>query len=329
MPTAITDYASRNLNDPSKTLFSDRKITRLSNEGENNFAVEYPCIIKRISLATTISTPTDFDSMSGDFDSATGDFDSSGAALTYVNPFTLPDDVLSIRRVTWKGYKLDPLPQRNFREVFQNATQLGRPFWYVFNNVGQNLIQLFPGPNERLPIITTISNTDFDSTPGLFDSAPGDFDSAGIGQSTSSSSGTDFDSTPGLFDDQQGLFDGSTNVAQTDLYGNSIDKSFIVEYFQAPDFVNATIPAYIRRRLLKNYIMRGCYNIEGQGQNLKASKYYKERWRMLKQMYGELLGELHNKPRKLVVNGISSSYFFPGVPMLPIDRFGASVSAGE
>ena len=75
--------------------------------------------------------------------------------------------------------------------------------------------------------------------------------------------------------------------------------------------------------------MRACFNKEGQGQNLKVSKYYKSRWEALNTLYGNLLGELHNKPRKLVVNGISASYYFPGQAILPIDKFGISVDAGE
>src|ERR1035441_806887 len=119
---SFDSYAHRNLNDPAAANSSSATVSRLSGEGENNFAVEYPCILKRISLTVN-----------------------SGDQLV-----TLPDDVVSIRRVTWLGYKLDPLPQRNFREVFQNATQTGRPFWYVFNNVGQNLIQLFPAANQSV-----------------------------------------------------------------------------------------------------------------------------------------------------------------------------------
>lgn len=260
-------YVHRHLNDPNAVNTSSTTVNRLSQEGENDFAVEYPCIIKRISLTVT-----------------------SGVALA-----TLPDDVKSIKRITWKGYKLDPLPQRNFREVFQNATQTGRPFWYVFNNVGQNVIQLFPAPNEDLPLGSNL-----------------------------------FDSLTGLFDDQQGLFDSFTGAnLGTDLFGANIPNCCIVEYYQIPDFVNATIPNYFRRRLLKSYVLRGCFNIEGQGQNRKASEYYKNRWRFLKDKYGELLHDLHNKPRKLIVNGISSSYFFPGNPILPINKFGTSVDAGE
>src|ERR1017187_16997 len=241
MAETFDTYTHRNLNDPAAANSSSATISRLSGEGENNFAVEYPCILKRISLTVN-----------------------SGDQLV-----TLPDDVVAIRRVTWLGYKLDPLPQRNFREVFQNATQTGRPFWYVFNNVGQNLIQLFPAANQ------------------------------------------------------------SVSTTANGLWGSEIGNRFIVEYFQAPDFVTAIIPSYFRRRLLKSYVLRGCFNIEGQGQNRKASKYFKDRSRALKEMYGDLLSELHNKPRKLIVNGITASYYFPGQPVLPIDRFGTSCDAGE
>ena len=234
-------YEQSALNDPNGDLFASSTVTRLSNEGENNFAVSYPCILKRVALPISTGTHT----------------------------YTLDDDVLSIRRITYRGFKLDPLPHRNFREVFQSATQGGKPFWYVFNNIGQNRIRLFPAPTE-----TIIS-------------------------------------------------------VQTNLYGTEIPNQCIVEYFQAPDFLTNILPLFFRRRLLKAYVLRGCFNIEGQGQNLKLSLYFKERWRFLKEKYGLLLGDLASKPRKLVVNGISSSYYFPGNPILPIDRFGQSVDQGE
>lgn len=234
-------YTHRYLNDPSAANSSASTVTRLSQEGEDAFSDDNNCILKRVAPATV-----------------------SGVAL-----ITLPDDVKSIRRVTWKGYKLDPLPQRNFREVFQGATQQGRPFWYVFNNVGQNLIQLFPAPNETL------------------------------------------------------------NAVTVNLWGSAIPNQLIVTYFQAPDYINAIIPLYFRRRLLKTYVLRGCFNIEGQGQNLKNSKYFKQRWDQLVKLYGQLLDDLHNKPRKLVVQGISAAYCFPGTPLLPINKFGISLDTGE
>lgn len=239
--STFPDYSSQYLNDPSKELFPDSTITRFAQEGENAFAVEYPCILSRLALDIT----------------------------TGVKLYTLPDTVTSIRRVTWRGYKLDPLPLRAKIDVFQNATQIGRPFWYVFNNVGLNKIQFFPIPDETIV------------------------------------------------------------ASQANLTSDGILTNVIVEYFQAPDFITKVIPPYIKRRLLKTYALRGCFNVEGQGQSLKNAKYWKAKWMFLKEKYGLVLAELHNKPRKLVVNSIQASYYFPGSPVLPIDRFGISVNTGE
>ena len=64
--------------------------------------------------------------------------------------YQIPDYVLSIRRVTYRGYALNPLTRRNEREVFQSANAQGSPFFYVFNNIGANIIKLFPIPSETI-----------------------------------------------------------------------------------------------------------------------------------------------------------------------------------
>ena len=222
------------------TTWSASTITRFSQNGEQEFANEYPCILTRISLTTV-----------------------AGQAV-----YALPDNVRSIRRVTWQGQKLDPLGQRNMREVFQYATQQGTPFWYVFNNIGANNIQLFPIPNVAI--------------------------------STSGNS----------------------------LYGIGINTDVIVEYFMMPDFTTNFIPQYFRQRLLKAYVMKMCFGVENQGQNIKNSKFWGQRWLLLKQKYGQLLDELHGKSRKLCLNGITSNQFFPGQPLLPVSRFGIGIDDG-
>jgi len=78
----------------------------------------------------------------------------SGTA-TYV----LPDYILSIRRITFLGQKLDPMTRRNQNEVFQAANQEGLPFWYIFNNIGALTIKLFPTPNQNLAAGTNIWST--------------------------------------------------------------------------------------------------------------------------------------------------------------------------
>jgi hypothetical protein len=242
MPQTEDQYNHRYLNDPDSELFQASTVSRFIDEGEGFFADEYNCILTRTALSVT-----------------------SGTSL-----YAVPEDVKSIRRITWKGTKLDPLPHRNFREVFQNGTQQGKPFWYVFNNIGQFNLKFFPVPNE------TIAST------------------------------------------------------SNDLYGAEILNRVIIEYWQLPDASSSiTIPTYFRRRLLKTYAMRGCFGIEGSGQNVNNSKYFKNRWEFLSKKYGLLLGDLYNKPRKLIVNGITNSCYFPGSPILPISRFGISVDTGE
>lgn len=222
------------------SLWSSETIVRFSQEGENDFAEEYPCILTRMSLQTFANQAI----------------------------YTLPDDVRSIRRITWQGWKLDPLGQRNMREVFQYATQVGKPFWYVFNNIGANNVQFFPIPNASI------------SPSGL------------------------------------------------NLYSDAIPTDVIIEYFVLPDYANYIIPFYFRRRLLKNYVMKSCFSIEGAGQNLKNRDYFINKWETLATKYGEFLDSIHNKSRKLCLNGITSYQFFPGSPLLPVSRFGIGIDDG-
>jgi len=222
------------------SLWTDQTITRFSNDGENDFAEEYPCILTRMSLPV-IATQA---------------------------KYLLPDSIRSIRRITWQGTKLDPLSQRNMREVFNFATQISKPYWYVFNNIGANTIQFFPIPDQTI------------------------------------------------------------NPSGGNLYSDAITSDVIIEYFILPDFVNYTIPVYFRRRLLKAYVLKQCFGVEGAGQNLKNRDYFSNRWNQLKQVYGVFLDEIHNKSRKLCLNGITSSQFFPHTPILPVSKFGIGIDDG-
>lgn len=64
--------------------------------------------------------------------------------------YTLPDIYLSIRRVTYLGKSLDPLPAAQKRDFFQGSSATGNPFWYIFDNIGQNKISLYPAPNQTI-----------------------------------------------------------------------------------------------------------------------------------------------------------------------------------
>lgn len=222
-------------------VWTTADITRFANNGEDDFVTSNPCIVDRVALSIISGT----------------------------SEYTLSDVVTNIRRVTWKGIKLSPLPHRIFREGFQGAgTQQGRPYWYIFNNIGQSKIKLYPCPNE------TIAST----TTGLFSTA--------------------------------------------------ISTKCIVEYYRTSDYTTFIIPEYLRRRLIKAYVLRQCFSVENQGQNIKSSKYFDNKWSLLTKLYSELLQELNGKPRKLVL-GTGACSAFPGSPLLPIDRFGVYVNTGE
>ena len=222
------------------SLWSGQQIIRFSQEGENEFAEDYPCILTRLSLPVIKNQST----------------------------YELPDSIRSIRRITWQGFKLDPLGQRNMREVFSYASQVGKPYWYVFNNIGANKVQFFPIP------------------------------------------------------------DANINPSGLNLYSDAIPTDVIIEYFILPDYAQYTIPNYFRRRLLKTYVLKFCFAIEGPGQNLKNRDYFANRWEFLKAKYGIFLDEIHNKSRKLCLNGITSSQFFPATPVLPVSRFGIGIDDG-
>lgn len=66
-------------------------------------------------------------------------------------------------------------------------------------------------------------------------------------------------------------------VDDDDLWGPAIGTSVIVEYYQVPSDT-VPIPVYIRRRLIKYYVLKSCFGLEGKGQNLKAAKKFQERF---------------------------------------------------
>lgn len=104
------------------SVFSSAQITKFSQQAEQDIAVAIKCIPFRVALSIVNGTAQ----------------------------YSLSDYCLSIREVLWKGFVLDPLPQRDLRQSLLSGTQAGRPYWYIFNNIGQLKIQLFPTPNETI-----------------------------------------------------------------------------------------------------------------------------------------------------------------------------------
>jgi hypothetical protein len=224
-------------------LFTSSQINRYTLAAEQEFTTNYKCIIDRVALPIV-----------------------SGTSL-----YTLSDNVIDIRRITYKGKKLDPLSHRDLREHLGSATSSGTPTDYVFNNLGQMVIKLFPTPAETLP----------SSQLNLF--------------------------TPTL-----------------------IRAQCIVEFYTVADGIGYKIPDYIRRRLLKAYVLKQAYLSEGKGQNLKAYKYWSSKWDYLSDVYGQQIYDQLNTPRRLISNsGIGMRRHFPARPQLPISMQGIGLDPGE
>jgi hypothetical protein len=221
-------------------LFSSATITRFANEAEDIFAREKQCIIERETIAITSGTHT----------------------------YTLPDYIIDIRKITWKGKKLDPLSFQKLRNNL-DMVSTGTPDSYIYDNISASQIRFFPIPNENITSITT------------------------------------------------------------DLYGSEILNRVIIEYYRNPDHSIYIIPPFFRRRLLKSYINRCCFSIEGSGQNLKAAKYWDNKWNYLKEQYGNLLEDLINEPRRIIMGGNAFERYVLPTPQLPYEYRGIGVDKGE
>lgn len=214
-------------------------IERFIDDGENDFSTEKHFLVSRYSPAIVVGTAN----------------------------YVIPDYFLSIRRVTYLGQKLDPLTRRNQNEVFQAATQVGKPFWYVFNNIGALTVKLFPTPESNL-------------------------------------------------------------ASGTNLWSTDIPTCCIFEGYRASDASTFVIPAWKRRQLLKPYVNKRVAQVDGPTMDLKAVKYFEQRWMQAKGQFSQSLDTLYGGARKLVISEIVSSNYFPGEPVLPIDQFGTSVDEG-
>ncbi len=116
---------------------------------------------------------------------------------------------------------------------------------------------------------------------------------------------------------------------QNDLFmPEVIRRNCIVEAYFMADGINYQLPDYIRRRILKPYILKLAYRAEGKGQNLKASKYWDLRWKQMKELYINRLYDMYNKPRKLIQSSLADGRF-PRRPSLPPELDNIGVDIGE
>jgi hypothetical protein len=106
--------------------FTDATITKYAQEGENILANDSHCIQERVAIAAVVGQ----------------------------SEYTLPDTVIGITRVTWKGYKLDPYsgPEMRWSNSTPGSTISNHPLYYIFSDVGFRGIKLYPSPQVALAV---------------------------------------------------------------------------------------------------------------------------------------------------------------------------------
>lgn len=211
-------------------------ISRFAQQGEDLFAVTHKCIVQRVALSIVANT----------------------------SEYTLSDSVIDIRKITWLGRRIDPIPFRQWKDDDLPLNSTGRPDGYIYNNIGQQKIKFYPTPD------TTIAST------------------------------------------------------SSNLFGSEIANRVIVEYYSTPDYSTIIIPSFIRRRLIKCYVAKMCFSIESKGQNLKAARYFSDKWDHLMERYGQGLQDLINKPRRLIASSTPQNNRIPR-PRLNPSNFGVGV----
>lgn len=72
-----------------------------------------------------------------------------------------------------------------------------------------------------------------------------------------------------------------TPTGAEDLFGVDIASHCIVSYYRTSDNSNFTLPAYVSRRFKKAYALYRAFLKEGKGQNITASRYYKQKFELL------------------------------------------------
>jgi len=204
-------------------LWTNEYLARISLDAEIEIARETESIIDRLSLSTISGT----------------------------SQYQLPEYVQNIRKILWKGFRLDPAAQIDYENwiwnlggssiiggAFEpsafssgfeigsssdsnsNSRPVGRPFQYFYSTFGENVVIFNPGINETIA-----------SVPD-------------------------------------------------NLWGSEIGNSVIIEFYRVPDGTSFKIPHYIRRRTIKSYVMWKSFEKEGPGQNLQAAEYYRNRYQI-------------------------------------------------
>lgn len=198
-----------------------------------------------------------------------------------ISEYQLPEYVSDIRKITWEGFKLDA------------TAQIEYPNWVY-------LIDEASGGAFNADAFTDAYFIDDRVIAGTPQGKPFRY----------------FYST---FGENKVVFNPGPNkdiaILTDELWNTDLDKGVIVEFYRMPDGYDWKLPSYIRQRTIKAYIMSKAFAKEGDGQNLKASQYWAQKYQQLLARARSIIWRIHSAELRTRTDQVSNGTI--ARPVLP------------
>lgn len=105
-----------------------------------------------------------------------------------------------------------------------------------------------------------------------------------------------------------------TPTGSEDLFGADIGSHCIVSFYRSSDNSSFVLPSYVSRRFKKAYALYRAFLKEGKGQNLTASKYYKQKFELLLSYFEKINSQSYISQRPALSEGYMRSLGGPPPP---------------
>lgn len=160
--------------------------------------------------------------------------------------YQIPEYVSNIIKITWRGVRLDPTPQIEY------------PDWMWTLETDTEGAFEFEAFTDAYHIGDVIGSTPQGKPERYF-------------YSTFGENKLVFHPTP------------NEHIAKLsgDLWNSNLQDGVVIEFYRTPNGEEFILPKYIRRRTIKAYVLWKAFAQESDGQNLKASQYWLNKYGIL------------------------------------------------
>lgn len=174
------------------------------------------------------------------------------------NPlYEIPSSSLGIRRITWLGYKLYPLTKLEVQDLYPYVS-ITNSYFGAFSSAFSNAFYVKS------------------SSSGTTLGRPYHWAYSGYGWDK-----IQLYPTPNI----------SIGTTTSGLWDTSITTHCIVEYYRLPDISGQVhrVAPYIRRALIKDFVLAKAFQSEGIGQDLQASMWHSQRYEINLDLFKSIL----------------------------------------